>query len=562
MLKFRVGSVSLFGLAAIAGLVFSSFGQSAPDFRKGSMNITVTLNGAPLPDMPVNVKQIRHHFGFGGAMAYWPLDSSMILKRYNQKHPDDTLESYTAYIARFGDVASKYEETFAKYFEWITPENEMKWTDVQYIRDADNYYKGDTLVAIADRNDMKIRGHNLFWNEHMGWIPDWADSIAYTAWSGDASYFDTGLAIIDQRTDECLDHYKGKCAHWDIINEIVHGQVDTIFDAKLGGKYGTLKALTKMEDAAIFEHILKRAVTVDNTPLYCLNDYNMVSRWSRNDKIPDSYSTVVNGLIGKGCKIDIIGCEGHFGTLFNDNQFTAATLKSNLDYVASLVPTGEIWITECDFEANNEAQAAEWIGTLMDVCFSHPRVGGIVLWTPYQGNRWREQLTSYVVDTSLAEVPMGAKWREKIAAWTTNETKTTGADGKIAVTGFQGKYRITYTWNNILTDTTVYLGPGTDAFNVTVMTDTVGIRTVGRTPRGNRTTVYINNSPVSFAMPSTVREPLFVKAYSLSGKLLAQVPVAMHSGKCSLAPLPAGCYLYRIGTATRNYHTMVDMNFR
>jgi hypothetical protein len=55
-------------------------------------------------------------------------------------------------------------------------------------------------------------------------------------------------------------------------------------------------------------------------------------------------------LIGKGCRVDIICCEGHFGTAFNDNQFTAATLKDNIDYIAGKIPKAEIRITELDFQ--------------------------------------------------------------------------------------------------------------------------------------------------------------------------------------------------------------------
>jgi hypothetical protein len=80
----------------------------------------------------------------------------------------------------------------------------------------------------------------------------------------------------------------------------------------------------------------------------------------------------------------------------------------------------------------------------MDACFKHLRVGGIVLWTPWQGNRWRAALNSFVDDSTLTETPMGAKWRQKIQAWTTNESKTTGADGKITVNGVHGKYKISF----------------------------------------------------------------------------------------------------------------------
>jgi GH35 family endo-1,4-beta-xylanase len=547
-------------LLAMGSFIFSTFAQDVPSFRKRDMTITVLDGSSPKSGLEVKVEQTRHHFGFGGAMAYWPFDTAMVLSQYKKKNPADSLLTYNDYIAKYGDIAAKYESVFAKYFEWITPENEQKWGENQYIRGADNYYKGDSLVAFAKRNNIKVRGHNVFWNENMGWIPDWADTIAFKAWGGDATYFDTGKAIIDERTEQCLTHYKGQCAHWDVINEITHGQVDTIYGVALGGKYGTLKALTKMENADIYERILKKADEYEKDALFCLNDYNMISRWSRNDKVPDNFATVFNALKNKGCRIDVIGCEGHFGEDFKSNQFTATTLKSNLDYLAGKVSNAEIWVTEMDFEADDNAKAATYLETLMNTLFNYERVGGIILWTPWEGNRWRKELKSFVVDSTFNETPLGKKWREKIEGWTTKETKTTGSDGKISLTGIHGEYKISLVKEGVTYDTIVYLAPGTGALSVAISFDKLSAREKHSFAKGVNHTILVNNHPVSFRLPATEKGQIFISAYSISGRLLARVPVKFFDGICRIEKIPSGCHLIKIGTESQTYHTAIGLS--
>jgi hypothetical protein len=95
---------------SVCGLFSSSLAQLTPQFkaetdkkidslRKGDITISVK-NPTPVSGAQVTVKQVRHHFGFGAALPFAPL------KR---------------------DSAVAYGKTFCKYFEWATPENEMKW---------------------------------------------------------------------------------------------------------------------------------------------------------------------------------------------------------------------------------------------------------------------------------------------------------------------------------------------------------------------------------------------------------------------------------------------------
>jgi hypothetical protein len=66
-------------------------------------------------------------------------------------------------------------------------------------------------------------------------------------------------------------------------------------------------------------------------------------------------------------------------------------MKSNIDYIAGKIPMqrsgSQKWILKQPM-----ILSGNYLETFNEYLLNHERVGGIVLWTPWQGNRWREQL--------------------------------------------------------------------------------------------------------------------------------------------------------------------------
>ena len=477
--------------------------------RKGDATFVIKNGNSPVEGATVKIDQIRHHFGFGGAITF------------KYMFPDTTDSTVTT------DGAA-YRNAFKKYFEWATPENCQKWPATDYVEGVQNYTEPDSLIAWCKANDITVRGHNLFWNQRMDWIPEWAQSLTGSE----------GKAAVDERIDKCLNHYKGRLKHWDIINELTHGQAGS------GGNQGTLEVLTG--DQGIFSYVLKEAAKIETESKFTLNEYNLVSQYS--DREP--FIAKVNQLIAEGCKIDIIGCEGHFGEQFDRNDFS-----TKLNDIAGRIDR-EIWMTEVDFSVSNAAGA---IGDLMDVCFAHEKVGGIILWTFWQGNLWRETLTSYLVDKNFSESAMGTKWREKISEWTTNTTGTSDADGKVTFNGFYGKYLLTIEYNGITRHDTLFHEPGkTGDIKVAINR----IRPAGETaaPGFVDRTIVVNHTTISFKLPAFMTGQLYLCAYSLEGKLVTRVPVTFQDGFSMVGDIPSGCLVYRIGTLRDVFHTTTGMN--
>ena len=56
-------------------------------------------------------------------------------------------------------------------FDMVTPGNEMKWDTTEPSNGSFNFGPGDGVVSFAKAHGMRVRGHNLVWqNQLPGWV--------------------------------------------------------------------------------------------------------------------------------------------------------------------------------------------------------------------------------------------------------------------------------------------------------------------------------------------------------------------------------------------------------
>ncbi len=501
--------------------------------RKGDLSVVV-LFGAdkqPLANSQISVKQIQNHFGFGASVCW---DSGFV---------------------KIGKKA--YGDQVKKYFEWVTPENEMKWyyndTTGGQPCDPGFYDHGDSIVDWALANGLNVRGHNLFWNERVEFQA--YCSRPYGPYDGvDSSTEIKTLSTEDReafigemttRIDDMVTRYKGKVKHWDAVNEVVHFTTDNdgAREVKTPGLLATWTGKTGNGGAEVFNWILDQTRAIDPTVKLCVNEYNVIEQ--SHDE--DAYTSMINKInsgAAAGAKIDIIGFEGHFGDMISRTQNGSYVgYESVINTIAQGVNIGsstmEFWFTEVDWNNQTPGATPDNMEELMRFAFSRKDFGGLLLWIWWGGRLWRDDLVSFLVDENLGETETGARWRTLRQQWTTPDTTlTTDANGKLTFRGFYG----TYTFQDSNT---------TAAFTPDKKSDTVWIQPTAVTVPSkmaksmrlqiNGRTMYVNHTAISEGQ-------LYLSAFSLSGKLLARVPVSFDNGLSANTDLPAGCHFYQIGT--------------
>jgi endo-1,4-beta-xylanase len=94
-------------------------------------------------------------------------------------------------------------------FNFVTPENAMKWGFIHPERYKFDFTNSDKIVNFALENNMKVRGHALVWHiENPDWLLELADDNSVN-FENILAYHIKGVIV----------HYKGKIYAWDVINE-------------------------------------------------------------------------------------------------------------------------------------------------------------------------------------------------------------------------------------------------------------------------------------------------------------------------------------------------------
>src|SRR5207247_1293782 len=95
-----------------------------------------------------------------------------------------------------------YAATRRRHFSYLTAEYQMKWDPIQRERGVFDFSGGDAIVAFAEANGMRVKGHALVWH---GATPSWVGTL---------SPRDLGDAVANHiRT--VAGHYRGHVAAWD-----------------------------------------------------------------------------------------------------------------------------------------------------------------------------------------------------------------------------------------------------------------------------------------------------------------------------------------------------------
>jgi uncharacterized protein (TIGR03437 family) len=241
----------------------------------------------------------------------------------------------------------------------------MKFAETEPAAHSFNFCAADQIVAYAQANGMKIRGHNLVWQQDL---PAWLTSGNYSA--ADAA------AILKEHIDTVVGYYKGKLIEWDVVNEAIaysapYGPQPSYWLNQLGSGY--------IDQAFQWAHAAD-----PNVKLY-YNDTGGEGLGAKSDAVYN----LVQGMVSRGIPINGVGLQMHVGLTSAPSQ---ADISSNIARLGALGL--EVHITEMDVRVATPASAADLAAAaviyqnVLSACRANSNCTALLTWGVSDAYSW------------------------------------------------------------------------------------------------------------------------------------------------------------------------------
>ena len=174
---------------------------------------------------------------------------------------------------------SGYSALLGSEYSMLTPENDMKWSNVHPAPGVYDFTGPDLDVAFAQSHGMAVRGHNLAWSADN---PSWLTTVPFSR--------DQLIAILHDHISTVVGRYRGKVAQWDVVNEGIGG----FWWDHIGPDY--------------IDMAFEWAHEADPSAELFYNDFGAEGLGGKADQVFE----LVRGLRQRGVSIDGVGLESHF----------------------------------------------------------------------------------------------------------------------------------------------------------------------------------------------------------------------------------------------------------
>ena len=265
-------------------------------------------------------------------------------------------------------------------FSVVTPGNGMKWQIVEPEQGVFDWTGADNLVAFAEANKARVRGHTLLWHNQL---PTWL-----TTGVGNGTITSSQLwSLLEAHIFTEVGRYRGKIWQWDVANEF-------FLDADPSGINPNdfwIQAL----GPTVIPQAFKWAHEADRGALLFYNDYNIAGEDGTNAK-SDAVYAWLQQMLDDGVPIMGVGNQGHLDTQYG---FSGQRFQADLERYASLGL--KVAITEADVRTfvNNAtdqvptdnlalfAQPYEF-GQMMKAAIAVPNVISFTVWGFTDADSW------------------------------------------------------------------------------------------------------------------------------------------------------------------------------
>ena len=276
--------------------------------------------------------------------------------------------------------------TAARELGFVTPENEMKWDQIEPTRGVFNFGPADQIVTFATQNAMKIKGHTLVWHKQL---PAWVTSLT--------SASDIRAAMLDH-INGVMSHYRGRVTAWDVVNEA------WLTDGDAGAGTATIRdsVFSSALGPSFIDEAFTAARQADPAALLIYNEFANEGLSAKSTAVYE----MIRDMKSRGVPIDGVGLQMHVG--FNTAP-TAADVATNMQRFADLGI--KVFISEMDVNGcagySLEQERTQY-HDMVAACVAQPACAAVTVWGITDKFSWLD--TDTRTGCAAGQLPLPLLW--------------------------------------------------------------------------------------------------------------------------------------------------------
>lgn len=378
--------------------------------RRGSVDVTLLReDGSPLAHHDVVVEQTRHAFGFGNI-------GFELVPHANGE--DDRSDLAAAWLALF--------DTATLPFYWGDFELERGHPDTARLLAAGRWF--------AERG-VRLKGHPLVW--HTVKAP-WLDPLPSD---------EVERLVRDRVTREVRD-FAGLIDTWDAINEVA---IMPVFTNEPDGVPNAVSRLAReLGRTGIIRLAFETARAANPNATLLINDFDLSAR----------YEHLIEDALEAGIRIDAIGLQTHMHQGFRGEEqlwqiaerfarfglplhFTEVSLVSGDLMPPEIDDLNDYVVDTWPSTPEGEERQADELERLYRTLAAHPAVEAITYWGITDRGSWLGAPIG-LLRADGSRKPSYDRLHGLIRGewWRSPTPMRTGADGRVRLEGWLGRYRI------------------------------------------------------------------------------------------------------------------------
>jgi endo-1,4-beta-xylanase len=266
----------------------------------------------------------------------------------------------------------------------LVPENELKWQAIRPGPGKFDFARFDAMIDWADRENLRVRGHNLLWHRTK-WLPRWVNDHDFgTRPAAEAE------RLLVAHIQTVTRRYGKRISSYDVVNETVNDKDGTLEQTVFSRALGSTEAVV---DLAFHT---ARAEAPHAQLVY--NDY---MSWEPGMEAHCAgVLRLLEGMRKRGTPVDALGVQSHIITQGTDIRGSVLSLQARwrrfLDEITGLGL--KLLITELDVRDNNlpaaiaqrDQAVGDYTRAYLDLMFAYPQLSDVLVWGMCDRYSWIE----------------------------------------------------------------------------------------------------------------------------------------------------------------------------